>query len=192
MIASLNGRIANQFNDCIILEIGGVGFQVFSPTHLLGEVRVGEMIHLYTYLAVRQDSLTLYGFSSVEERDFFKMLLGVNGIGPRLALAGLSTLNPDAIRRAVFSEQPEIFSRIPGVGKKTAQKIILHLQDKVISDEGFQQVASMDDTSSQVLEALVALGYSIVEAQAAIQSIPRDTADDIETKIRIALQYFSM
>jgi len=192
MIASLNGRIANQFNDCIILEIGGVGFQVFIPTHLLGEVRVGEMIHLYTYLAVRQDSLTLYGFSSVEERDFFKMLLGVNGIGPRLALAGLSTLNPDAIRRAVFSEQPEIFSRIPGVGKKTAQKIILHLQDKVISDEGFQQVASMDDTSSQVLEALVALGYSIVEAQAAIQSIPRDTADDIETKIRIALQYFSM
>jgi Holliday junction DNA helicase RuvA len=191
MIASLKGRIADQIQDSIILEVGGVGLQVFIPTQLLGDVRVGELIHLYTYLAVREDSLTLYGFSSIEERDFFNMLLGVNGVGPRLALAGLSTLNPDTIRRAVFSEQPEIFSRIPGVGKKTAQKIIFHLQDKLDSIKGFRQAVEMDDTSSQVLEALVALGYSIVEAQAAIQSIPRGTVDDIETKIRLALQYFS-
>jgi len=119
------------------------------------------------------------------------MLLGVNGVGPRLALAGLSTLNPDAIRRAVFSEQPEIFSQIPGVGKKTAQKIYFHIQDKVKSVETFEQMAPFDDTGSQVVEALVSLGYSVVEAQAALQTIPKDTPDEVEAKILAALTYFS-
>jgi Holliday junction DNA helicase RuvA len=117
--------------------------------------------------------------------------LGVNGVGPRLALAGLSTLNPDTIRRAVFTEQADIFNQIPGVGKKTALKIMLHLQDKVKPVEGFEPIAAMDDTDTQVLEALVVLGYSVVEAQAALQAIPKDAPEDVETRIVLALQYFS-
>jgi Holliday junction DNA helicase RuvA len=155
-------------------------------------LRVGETVFLHTYLVVREDALTLYGFANVEEREFFNLLIGVNGVGPRLALATLSTLNPDAIRRAVFSEQPEVLTRVPGIGKKSAQKIVLHLQDRIQAVDGLGPVAAMDDTDTHVLEALVALGYSIVEAQAALQTIPRDAPGDIETRIRLALQYFSV
>lgn len=191
MIASINGRVADKGSDYAVVEVGGVGFQVFIPSPVVDELRIGEGVHLHTHLVVREDSLTLYGFATVEERQFFDMLIGVSGVGPRLALATLSTLNPDAIRRAVFSEQAEVFSRVPGIGKKSAQKILLHLQDRVQAVDGLEPVAAMDDTDTQVLEALVALGYSVVEAQAALQAIPRDAPDDVEARIRLALQYFS-
>ncbi len=102
----------------------------------------------------------------------------------------LSVLSVDAIRRAVLSEQSEVFARVPGVGKKTAQKILLHLQGK-ISGEGLADVAGMGDADAEVLEALTSLGYSVVEAQAALQSIPRDAAKDVEERLRLALQYFN-
>jgi Holliday junction DNA helicase RuvA len=191
MIASLNGRVADKGVDFAIIEVSGMGFQVFIPSPQIDELRVGETVFLYTYLVVREDSLTLFGFSNSEEREYFTLLIGVSGVGPRLALATLSTLKPEAIRRAVFSEQPEIFTRVPGIGKKSAQKISLHLQDRVKAVDGLETVAAIDDTDTQVLEALIALGYSVVEAQAALQTIPRDTPDDIETRIRLALQYFS-
>lgn len=191
MIASLNGRIADKGSDFAVIEVGGMGFQVYVPSPHIDELRIGETVFLFTYLVVREDSLTLYGFANVEERDFFNLLIGVSGVGPRLALATLSTLNPDAIRRAVFSEQPEIFTRVPGIGKKGAQKISLHLQDRIQAVDGLDPVAMMDDIDTQVLEAMIALGYSVVEAQAALQTIPRDAPDDIETRIRLALQYFS-
>jgi len=192
MIASLNGRVSDKGVDFAIVEVGGMGFQVFVPSPKINELRVGETVFLHTYLVVREDSLSLYGFSNAEEREFFNLLIGVSGVGPRLALATLSTLNPDSIRRAVFSEQPEIFTRVPGIGKKSAQKIALHLQDRIQVVDGLEPVAAMDDTDTQVLEALIALGYSVVEAQAALQMIPRDAPDDIETRIRLALQYFSV
>ena len=192
MIASLSGRITDLTADSVVIEIGGIGLQVFVTHRFRDGLRVGEKVYLHTYLAVREDSLTLYGFETAEEKEFFVLLLGVNGVGPRLALAGISTLNPDAIRRAVFTEQADVFSRIPGVGKKTAQKMLLHLQDKVKAVEGFEPVAAMDDTDTQVLEALVVLGYSVVEAQAALQNIPKDSPADVETRIRLALQYFSV
>ena len=191
MIATLSGRIIDKPPESVIVEVGGIGLRVFVPAQVRESVRVGESLKFFTYLAVREDSLTLYGFVTDEARDLFTLLLGVNGVGPRLALAGLSTLNPDAIRRAVFSEQAEVFSQIPGVGKKTAQKILLHLQDKVKPVEGFEPLVAMDDADTQVLEALVALGYSVVEAQAALQAIPKDSPDDVETRIVLALQYFS-
>ena len=191
MIASLSGRIADKGDDFAVVEVGGMGFRVFIPSPQIDELRVGETVYLHTHLVVREDSLTLYGFSSSEEREFFNLLIGVSGVGPRLGLATLSTLNPDAIRRAVFSEQPEIFTRVPGIGKKGAQKIVLHLQDRIKTVDGLEPVAAIDDTDTQVLEALVALGYSVVEAQAALQTIPRDAPDDIEARIRLALQYFS-
>ena len=191
MISSLNGRVTDKGVDSVVVELGGMGFQVFVPSPKIDELRVGETVFLYTYLVVREDSLSLYGFESAEEREYFNLLIGVSGVGPRLGLATLSTLNPDAIRRAVFSEQPEIFTRVPGIGKKGAQKICLHLQDRISSVDGLEPIKMMDDTDSQVLDALIALGYSVVEAQAAIQNIPRDTPDDMEIRIRLALQYFS-
>ena len=191
MIASIKGRIQDKGTDSAVIEVGGMGFQVFIPSHQIDELRIGESVFFYTFLVVREDSLTLYGFTTAEEREYFNLLLGVSGVGPRLALATLSTLNPDAIRRAVLSEQPEIFTRVPGIGKKSSQKIALHLQDRIQTIDGLEPVVTMDDTDTQVLEALVALGYSIVEAQAALQTIPREAPDDVETRIRLALQYFS-
>ena len=191
MIASLNGRVTDKGVDFAVVEVGGVGFQVFIPSPKIDEIRVGESVFLYTYMVVREDLLSLYGFTSVEEREFFSLLIGVSGVGPRLALATLSTLSPDTIRRAIFSEQPEVFTRVPGIGKKSAQKISLHLQDRIEDIDGLEPIVSMDDTDTQVLEALVALGYSVVEAQAALQTIPRDAPDDVETRIRLALQYYS-
>ncbi len=191
MIASLRGTLLHKENNSLVIEIGGVGVEVFVPAPLRDRFTPGELVSLHTYLVVREDSLTLYGFETLEEKEFFTLLLGVSGIGPRLALAGLSTLNPDSIRRAVFHEQPEVFSRIPGVGKKTAQKILLHLQDRIRAVDDLAPVAALTDVDTEVLEALIALGYSVVEAQAALQSIPRDAPQDVETRLRLALQYFS-
>ncbi len=191
MIASLSGKIQHKETDHLIVALGGVGIQVFVPVPLAAQSTPGESISLHTHLVVREDSLTLFGFETREEKEFFTLMLGVSGIGPRLALAALSTLSPDAIRRAVFHEQSEVFSRIPGVGKKTAQKILLHLQDKIRSVDDLAPVSSLTDVDTEVFEALVALGYSVVEAQAALQNIPRDAPPDVEARLRLALQYFS-
>jgi Holliday junction DNA helicase RuvA len=191
MIASLSGHVQEKNPDSLVVEIGGLGLQVFVPATLRDEARIGETLFLYTHLVVRQDAFSLYGFDSREGRDFFNLLLGVNGVGPRMALAILSVLSTDAIRRAVFHEQAEVFGRVPGVGKKTAQKILLHLQDKIKPEIGLERVASFSDVDGEVVDALTGLGYSIVEAQAALQSIPRDTPQEVETRLRLALQYFS-
>ncbi len=191
MIASLNGRIQEVFPDSLIVEVGGVGLQVFVPASTRDHLHAGELVFLYTYMVVRQDLLALYGFETREGRQYFTLLLTVDGIGPKLALGVLSVLSPDAIRRAIFHEQPEVFSRVPGVGKKTAQKILLQLQDKITGEAGLEPVTAISDTDTEVIGALTGLGYSVVEAQAAIQSIPRDTPQDVETRLRLALQYFS-
>ena len=191
MIASLSGRVQEVNTDNAVIEVGGVGLQVFMPAPVRANLRSGETIFLHTLLVVREDALTLFGFDTREGRDFFVILLGVNGVGPRLALSVLSTLSPDAIRRAVFHEQDEVFARVPGVGKKTAQKILLHLQDRIPMAAGLEPVAAMSDVDAEVMNALTTLGYSVVEAQAALQSIPRDTPQEIETRLRLALQYFA-
>jgi Holliday junction DNA helicase RuvA len=167
-----------------------VGLQVSVPAPVRARCRQGEEIRLNTHLVVREDLLALYGFETEGERDFFVLLLGVSGIGPRTSLAILSILSVDAVRRAVLSEQAEVFSRVPGVGKKNAQKILLHLQGK-IKGEGFEMVSGITDVDESVLEALTALGYSVVEAQGAIQAIGRDAPKDVEERLRLALQYFT-
>jgi len=191
MIASLSGRIQEINSDSLIVDISGVGFQVSVPAPLRDRLKTGETVFLYTYLVVREDALSLYGFDTKEGRDFFVLLIGVNGVGPRLSLAMLSTLSPDAIRRAVFHEQADVFSRVPGIGKKTAQKIMLHLQDRIPMEAGLERVAAFSDLDTEVLGALTSLGYSVVEAQAALQSIPRDTPQEVEERLRAALQYFT-
>jgi Holliday junction DNA helicase RuvA len=191
MISSIHGKIIRIDEGSLIVEVGGVGLLVHVPDPLTDELSPGENVFLHTYLIVRQDALALYGFDSNESREYFAMLLGVSGIGPRLAVTILSTLTPESIRRAIVTDQAEIFSRVPGVGKKTAQKIVFSLQDKVSKEEGFEPIAAMSEADSEVLSALIALGYSVVEAQAALQSIPRDAPQDVEERLRLALMYFS-
>lgn len=191
MIASISGRIAEVETGSLIIEVGGLGILVNVPAQLSDKSQPGSPLSLHTRLIVRETELALYGFESKEEREYFTLLIGVSGIGPRLGLAILSTLNPGVIRRAVFNEQAEIFVRVPGVGKKTAQKIALHLQDRLPSVDGLEPFAAMEDKDSETLAALTTLGYSIVEAQAAVQSIPKDAPDDVEERLRLALAYFS-
>ena len=190
MIATLRGEISQIEDNALIIEVGGVGLRVFAPTPLRTRLKVGEATFLFTHLVVREDALTLYGFDSQSDRDLFNMLLGVDGVGPRVALSVLSTLTLDAVQRAVFADEAEILGRVPGVGKKTALKIALHLKDKLKPTDTLNQVAAMSDADSEVLAALTSLGYSVVEAQAAIQSIPKDAPKDVEARLRITLQYF--
>jgi holliday junction DNA helicase RuvA len=191
LIATLSGRVQEIIPDSVIVEVGGVGLLVYVPAPLRASLRPGESVFFHTYLVVREDLLSLYGFESREGREFFSLLLGVNGVGPRLALAVLSSLTTDAIRRAVFHEQDEVFARVPGVGKKTAQKILLHLQDRIPGEAGLEPLARFSDVDGEVLAALTTLGYSVVEAQAALQTIPPETAQEVEERLRIALQYFA-
>ena len=190
MIATLRGEITQIEDHAFVIEVGGVGLRVLTPAPLRGRMKVGETVFLYTHLIVRETELTLYGFESQAERDLFNLLLGVDGVGPKASLSVLSVMNIEAVQRAVFSEEPELFSRVPGVGKKTAQKIILYLHDRLKPTDALKSVATMSETDSEVLAALTTLGYSVVEGQAAIQSISKDAPDDVEERLRLALQYF--
>jgi Holliday junction DNA helicase RuvA len=190
MIATLRGKIAQIEENALVLEVGGVGLRVFAPAPLRRRLNVGEVILLYTHLVVREDALMLYGFESQSERELFNILLGVDGVGPKVALSVLSTLTLDAVQRAVFADEADMLSRVPGVGKKTAQKMALHLKDKLKPMDTLATVAAMTDRDSEVLAALTTLGYSVVEAQSAIQSLPKDAPEDTEERLRMALQYF--
>ena len=190
MIATIRGDIAQIEENALVIEVGGVGMRVLVPAPLRGRMKVGETIFVYTHLIVRETELTLYGFESQADRDLFNLLLGVDKVGPKVALSVLSTMNIEAVQRAVFSDEPELLSRVPGVGKKSAQKIALYLQDRLKPLDTLASVASMSDTDSEVLAALTTLGYSVVEAQAALQSVPKDAPDDVEERLRLTLQYF--
>jgi Holliday junction DNA helicase RuvA len=190
MIAYLEGEIIGIGEDNLVLRVGGLGVKVYVPIAIRAQARPGETMQLFTHLVVREDSLTLFGFEKQEDSTFFNLLLGVNGVGPRTALAILSSLTVETMRRAVLSEMPDIFARVSGVGKKTAQKIILYLQGKVGTGVVLEGMPA-SDVDAQVIDALTALGYSIVEAQTALQSLPRDAPQDLESRLRLALQYFS-
>ncbi|MFZ5818360.1 MAG: Holliday junction branch migration protein RuvA [Chloroflexota bacterium] len=190
MIATLRGEVSQVEDNALVVEVGGVGLRVFVPAPLRGRLKAGEVAFLYTHLVVRETELSLYGFESQSDRDLFNLLLGVDGVGPKVALSVLSTLTIEAVQRAVFSEEPDLLGRVPGVGKKTAQKIVLYLHDRLQPADALKAVAAMSDTDSEVLAALTALGYSVVEAQAAIQSLPKDAPAEVEERLRMALGYF--
>jgi Holliday junction DNA helicase RuvA len=190
MIATLHGQISHIEDNALIIEVGGVGLRVFVPAPLRTKSKAGEMLFLFTHLQVREDALTLYGFESQADKDLFNTLLGVDGVGPKVALSVLSSMTVDAIQRAIFADEGDLLSKVPGVGKKTAQKIALHLKDKLKPTDALAKVAALADYDSEVLAALTALGYSVVEAQAAIQSLPKDAPTDVEERLRLALAYF--
>jgi Holliday junction DNA helicase RuvA len=191
MIASLRGEVIQVEDNALVVEVGGVGLRVFVPAPLRGRTNAGEGVVLFTHLVVREDSLNLYGFESQADRDLFNLLLGVDGVGPRVSLSVLSTLTLETVQRAVLSEQSEVLARVPGVGRKTAQKIVLYLHDRLKPIEGLSKLAALSDQDGEVLAALTALGYSVVEAQGAIQSLPKDAPENVEERLRLALQHFT-
>ncbi len=191
MIATLRGEVIQIEENALVVELGGVGLRVFVPAPLRSRLKPGEGISLFTHLVVREDALTLYGFESQAERDLFTLLLGVDGVGPKVSLAVLSTLSLEAVQQAVVAEQADVLGRVPGVGKKTAQKIVLYLHDRFKPGDSLSRLSALSDKDGEVLAALTSLGYSVVEAQTAIQSLPKDAPDDVEQRLRLALQYFT-
>lgn len=191
MIASLRGEVTQIDENALVIEVGGVGLRVLAPAPMRARMHVGEAAFLFTHLVVREDSLTLYGFESQADRELFMLLISVDGVGPRIGLAVLSTLSIDAVHQAVATEDSVLLSRVPGVGKKTAQKIVLYLQDRLKPSDSLSKLAAFSGRDEEVLAALTALGYSVVEAQTAIQALPKDAPDDVEERLRLALQSFT-
>lgn len=189
MIASIAGQVVTAKADHMVVVVNGIGYKVFAPSASMG--LPGEAIALHTTLVVREESMTLYGFLESTDRDLFDMLLTISGVGPKVAVSILSTLNADNLRNAVVSDRAEILTRVPGIGKKTAQKILLELKDKLPKGLDAIPVTAFDDINSDVIDTLVALGYSIIEAQTAVQALPNNAPDSVEERVRLALQYFA-
>lgn len=192
MIDRITGQVVALSPQYLVIMVGGVGLRVHAPPTVRDYLDggLGQTITLYTHLQVREDGLTLFGFATPEERALFETLIGISGVGPRIALAVIGTLSVEHVHHAVAREDPAILTRVPGVGKKLAQKLIFELKDK-LAVEVLPGVTPLSDLDTDVLAALTALGYSVVEAQAALQSIPRDAPADIEERVRLALQHFA-
>lgn len=188
MIALLHGIVASQKPDHLVVLVSGVGFKVFVPVNTYAAE--GEAITLHTLMIVREDLIALYGFSTTDEREVFERLIAVSGVGPRTAVSVIGTLGIDRLRTAVASGQVDVLSRVPGVGRKTGEKIILELKDKLKGADGLIAATPMSDVSRDVLDALTGLGYTPAEAQSALNSIPAGTSDSFEERLRLALQYF--
>jgi len=190
MIQTIRGIVQHIGEDFIVLEVGGIGFRIAVSAAVLDtRPEIGKPAFVHTSMLFRQDEFKLYGFSSTEERGVFELLLGISGVGPKLAMGILSHMSPEVLRRAVVEQQPQAFSGVPGVGRKTAEKIIFNLKDTFSGPE--VQPVRRSEADTEVLAALTALGYSLVEAQSALQSIPEDAPEDVEARVRIALRYFA-
>lgn len=187
MIASVRGTVVALGLDQVVIETGGVGIALPCPPRVLADLKVGSQAHLFTSLVVREDSLTLYGFTTDEERDLFDTLLGVSGIGPRLALAMLAVLTPDEVRSAVSTEDVATLTRVPGIGRKGAQRLVLELRDRLTAPMA-STMGATDTTrapaaapwAEQVSAALVSLGWGSREANAALDAIAPQASEMVE------------
>ncbi len=189
MIASISGTIRRIGKDNLIVQIGGVGVRLFVPRTVLEDVGgIGRSISLHTHLIVRETELTLYGFESEEDLSLFEILLGVNGVGPKVGLAILSTLSPELLKSAIMKEETAVLQRVPGIGKKTAERIMFQLRDKLDLTAETAAMPFVSDVDSDVIDILTGLGFSIVEAQTALQNIPREVKE-IDNRVQLALQY---
>jgi Holliday junction DNA helicase RuvA len=185
MIAFLQGRIAEKGADRVVLDVGGVGYEVLAPVSTIAKLPgVGRDARVFTRMHVRDDAMLLFGFASADERGLFDLLVTVNGIGPKVALAFLSALSPDALRRAVASGDVDALTVVPGVGRKVAQRVVLDLKDKLGGD-----VVVLEGALVDVREALLSLGLSPQEAGEAIASLPPDGDRPVENLLREALQH---
>jgi Holliday junction DNA helicase RuvA len=190
VIVSLRGLVQRLSENAVTLDLGGVGVEVSVPRVVIDRApAVGEALFLYTRMIVREDSIQLFGFDTLEQRELFDLLLQVSGVGPRLALAILSYLSPEVLRGAVANNQPEALDKVPGIGRKSAEKIVFFLKDRLLAPEA--PVPAIHGTDSEVLAALTTLGYTLVEAQRAVRAIPEDAPDDVEERLRLALRHFA-
>lgn len=194
MIGSLRGEViaVNRDDGNFLLDVNGVGYVVLSPNTLLDRLSPGERTMVYTHLHVREQELTLFGFPDTEEQDLFHLLLKVQGIGPKVALAILSHIPAETLREAVARGEAALFARVPGIGPKKAKQIMFHLKDKIGLDDILPTSIPISDTDGEVIAALTALGYSVVEAQAALQQLPEAAKSEaVEEQIRMALSSLS-
>jgi len=191
MIAKLKGRLEAKGKDHAIIDVGGIGFKVYVPVSLLDSWEgLGYEVELFTHLHVRENELSLYGCGSQEELAVFELLLSVSGVGPKVALAVLSVLPADSLHTVIAQENAEALARVPGIGPKTAKKLIFDLKDKIGVGVTLTAAPVLTDADAEVIAALTTLGYSVVEAQAALQSLPKEELE-IEERVRLALAYFA-
>lgn len=194
MISFLRGTIEHRANDAVIVSVGGFGLRVLAPASTLNAIgAAGDEVRLRTHLYLREDVLALYGFATEEELQLFELLITVSGVGPRLALAMLSGATVESLRLAIGTGNVDLLTAVPGIGKKLAARVILELKGKVdvrgIVASG-NAVGTVAQSDADVLAALTNLGYSVQDAQRAIQSLPANGAS-VEERIVLALKYFA-
>ncbi|PIR68324.1 Holliday junction branch migration protein RuvA [Candidatus Nomurabacteria bacterium CG10_big_fil_rev_8_21_14_0_10_35_16] len=190
MIALLSGKIISKDERQVVVDVNGVGYRVFTPTSTLEALpKIGEGIILFTYLAVREDALDLYGFLTKREEEFFGLLITVSGIGPKSALNVLSSASVDQLEEAIISGSDDVLNRVAGIGKKTSGRIVLELKTKIKRIAKEFGVAGVVE-GIEVLDALSALGFSIKEAREAVQNLPPDT-EGVGDKVKEALKLLS-
>jgi len=195
MIASIHGTLEARRADSAIIRVGGFGVRVFAPSSTLNRLgETGAEVTLYTHLHVREDDISIYGFSSEEDRDAFEKLITISGVGPKLGLALLSTMDARTLFKAIADEDQQRLAMVPGVGKKMAAKLVLELNGKLPSLVGLGGVGTLSPSGSiqaEVLEALMGLGFSAAEAQSALLKIPQDRPMTLEEQITYALRSFA-
>jgi Holliday junction DNA helicase RuvA len=188
MISGLHGHLEALGPDWASVNVSGVTYKVSCPTSTLASIgSVGDRVRLHTYLLVRQDSLTLYGFATPQEEQLFEMLLTVSGIGPRHALSLLSTASVEHLASAIVSGDEALLAAVPGIGKKTASRLVLELKGKLEKEWGAMP-GPTTSVDGDALAALQALGYSLSEARSALASLPANRKLPLEEKVRLALQ----
>ncbi len=202
MIAYVRGKIEEVFENRVILDVHDIGYQVFITSREADHLPPkGETVLLYTYLYVKEDAMQLYGFRKQDDLEIFRLLLGVNGIGPKAAMGVLAALSADDLRFAVLSDDVKTISRAPGIGPKTAKRMILDLKDKLSLEEAFEKrlepgippslTEGISDARAEAVEALVALGYSNAEALRAVRAVAGEKDMDAEQILKLALKQMS-
>lgn len=185
MIATLKGQIGLAHDQYVIVDVNGVGYKVFVSPYTMGKLAgVGE-VTLFTHTYVREDSLSLYGFLSLDELDMFEMLISISGIGPKAGLGILSLAEPKAIRSAIANEDISILTKVSGVGKKTAQRVVLELKNKIGQLPAHEKHAVSGDADA--LDALMSMGYSVTESREALNGVPKDVKD-VAKRVTAALK----
>lgn len=199
MISYIKGELTEVFEDTVVVETNGIGYNIRVPGSVLDRLpSVGSSVRIYTYLYVKEDAMNLFGFLNRDDLSVFKLLLNVSGIGPKGALAILSTIGPDDLRFAVLSEDVKTISSAPGIGAKTAKRLIIELKDKLKLAEVFETaLANKEKASSEndvllarneAVEALVALGYASAQAMRAVQQVENAEEKDSEQILKEALK----
>ena len=190
MIAGIHGTLESLGSDWGIINVGGVSFQVYMPTSTLSTLSgVGKEVKLHTHLHLKEDGATLYGFDSADELRLFQALIGVSGLGPRLALAMLSAMNVEQLTMAIATGSADLLTQVPGIGKKMASRLILELKDKIGAGWITTPAAQIAEENAEVLAALTSLGYSVSEASRAVATLPPSPDLSLEEKVKLALGY---